>query len=189
MMKTKFFILFIVIVVLLVGGLGMFLGKGKSAKLDAFAQALKANGAEFYGAFWCPHCQEQKAEFGNSKKYLPYIECSNPDNSQKQICIDNKIESYPSWKFKNGVSINSDKEPLVCNQRAGDTVGDANSVCNQVSSEYFKTWIFPDYQFSIKSPVEPVKEGNIWKFDSSAIVSGKLPLSFLAEQIGYTLPQ
>lgn len=189
MMKTKIFILFIVIVVLLVGGLGVFLGKEKPSKLDAFAQALKANGAEFYGAFWCPHCQEQKAEFGSSKKYLPYIECSNGDNSQKQICIDNKIESYPSWKFKNGISIKSDKEPTVCKERTTETVKDPNDICNQISSQYFKTWFFPDYQFSIKSPVEPVKEGNVWKFDYSAIVAGKLPLSFLAEQIGYTLPK
>lgn len=188
-MKTKFFILFIVIVILLVGGLGMFLSRSKPSKLDGFAQALKANGAEFYGAFWCPHCQEQKAEFGSSKKYLPYIECSNPDNSQTKVCDDNKIESYPSWKFKNGLTIKSEKEPTVCSVRTGDTVQNPNNICDQISSQYFKTWFFPDYQFSIKSPTEPVKDGNNWKFSNEAITTGKLPLSFLAEQIGYTLPQ
>ena len=112
-MKTKFFIIFVVVVVLIVGGLGIFLNKPskESSKLDGFAQCLKQSGAEFYGAFWCPHCQEQKAEFGSSKQYLPYVECSNTDNTQKQICIDKKIESYPTWIFKDG-SILSGKQDL-----------------------------------------------------------------------------
>ncbi len=103
-MKTKFFIIFVVIVVLLVGGLGIFLNKDnfKPSKLEGFAQCLKSSGATFYGAFWCPHCQEQKAEFGSAAKFLPYVECSNPDNTQTQACIDKKIESYPTWIFKDG---------------------------------------------------------------------------------------
>ncbi|MFA6393186.1 MAG: hypothetical protein WCW54_03820 [Candidatus Paceibacterota bacterium] len=103
-MKTKFFIIFIVILVLLIGGFGVYMNKASSgpSKLDGFAQCLKTSGAEFYGAFWCPHCQDQKKEFGSASQYLPYIECSNPDNSQTQICIDKKIESYPTWIFKDG---------------------------------------------------------------------------------------
>ena len=103
-MKTNFFIIFVVIVVLTVGGLGVFMNRDsfKPSKLEGFAQCLKTSGAEFYGAFWCPHCQEQKKEFGSAAKSLPYIECSNPDNTQTQICIDKKIESYPTWIFKDG---------------------------------------------------------------------------------------
>ena len=103
-MKTKFFVIFIIAVVLLVGALGFFMNRdnSKSSKLDGFAQCLKQSGAEFYGAFWCPHCQAQKALFGSSKQYLPYTECSNPDNSQTQICKDKKIEGYPTWIFKDG---------------------------------------------------------------------------------------
>jgi hypothetical protein len=101
--KTKF-IIFIVLIVVIIGGLGLFnIFKTEApSKLDGFAQCLKSSGAEFYGAFWCPHCQEQKAEFGSSAKYLPYIECSNPDNTQTQVCIDKKIEGYPTWTFKDG---------------------------------------------------------------------------------------
>ncbi len=103
-MKTKFFVIFIVIVVLLVGGLGVFLNKDslKPSNLDGFTQCLKSSGATFYGAFWCPHCQEQKKEFGSAAKFLPYVECSTPDNKQTQICIDQKIEEYPTWIFKDG---------------------------------------------------------------------------------------
>ncbi len=72
---------------------------GPSA-LDGFAQCLKDKGAIFYGAFWCPHCQNQKALFGNSKKYLPYVECSTPDaRGQTDVCIKNGIKSYPTWVF------------------------------------------------------------------------------------------
>lgn len=103
-MKTKFFIIFVVIMVLLIGGFGVYMNRAssKASKLDGFAQCLKTSGAEFYGAFWCPHCQDQKKEFGSASQYLPYIECSNPDNTQTQICIDKKIESYPTWIFKDG---------------------------------------------------------------------------------------
>jgi hypothetical protein len=102
-MKTKF-IIFIVIVILIVGGFGFFMSKSSIGpnRLDGFAQCLKTSGAEFYGAFWCTHCQSQKALFGSSKQYLPYVECSNPDNTQTQACIDKKIESYPTWVFKDG---------------------------------------------------------------------------------------
>lgn len=112
-MKIKIFIIFTVIVILLVGGLGIFMSKlsSKPSNLDGFAQCIKASGAEFYGAFWCPHCQEQKAEFGSSKKYLPYTECSNTDNTQNQICKDKKIESYPTWIFGDG-SIQTGKMEL-----------------------------------------------------------------------------
>lgn len=103
-MKIKIFIIFVVVVILVIGGLGVFMNRSsfKSPKLDGFAQCLKDSGAEFYGAFWCPHCQEQKALFGSSKEYLPYIECSNPDNTQTQACKDKKIEGYPTWIFKDG---------------------------------------------------------------------------------------
>ncbi|MFA5827625.1 MAG: thioredoxin domain-containing protein [Candidatus Paceibacterota bacterium] len=102
-MQTKF-IIFIVLVVFLVGGFGIYTGtkSQNGGKLDGFAQCIKSSGAEFYGAFWCVHCQEQKTEFGSSKQYLPYIECANSDNTQIQICIDKKIEGYPTWVFKDG---------------------------------------------------------------------------------------
>ncbi len=81
--------------------------------LDQFATCLKDSGTKFYGAFWCPHCQNQKNMFGKSQKKLPYIECSTPDSSgQTQICIDNKIEGYPTWEFPNGERL-SGEVPLA----------------------------------------------------------------------------
>ncbi|HAE36973.1 MAG: Vitamin K epoxide reductase [Candidatus Nomurabacteria bacterium GW2011_GWF2_35_66] len=188
-MKTKFFVVFIVVTVIVVGGLGVFVNRDTSgpSKYDGLAKALKDKGAEFYGAFWCPHCQEQKAEFGTSKKYLPYIECANTDNTVKQICIDEKIEGYPTWRFKDGITINSEKEPLICEIKTDKNVGP--EFCKDRSSQYYRTWIFPDYGFSVRSPIDPIKDGIIWKFPSGAEASGKMPLSSLAEQIQFSLPQ
>lgn len=107
-MNSKKFIIFIIIVILLVGGVGFAFSKSNpatSGKYDQLAQCIKSSGAEFYGAFWCSHCKDQKADFGSSKKYLPYIECANPDNSQTQVCIDKKIEGYPLWIFADGERI------------------------------------------------------------------------------------
>jgi thiol-disulfide isomerase/thioredoxin len=69
---------------------------------DTFAECLGNAGAKFYGAYWCPHCQDQKKLFQNSKK-LPYIECSTPDGKgQTPVCIDAKITGYPTWEFIDG---------------------------------------------------------------------------------------
>lgn len=104
--KTKF-IIFIVLVIVIIGGFGIYTGLKPQGpgKFDDFAQCIKSSGAEFYGAFWCTHCQDQKDEFGSSQQYLPYIECSNADNTQTQICIDKKIESYPTWIFADGTNL------------------------------------------------------------------------------------
>jgi len=63
------------------------------SKYDAFAQCLAKAGAVMYGAAWCPHCQAQKAAFGNSFQYIKYVEC--PDNTQ--LCIDKGVQGYPTW--------------------------------------------------------------------------------------------
>lgn len=72
-------------------------------KYDAFAQCLKDKGAVFYGAYWCPHCQEQKKLFGSAVKLLPYVECSTANGQgQLQVCKDKNISGYPTWDFADG---------------------------------------------------------------------------------------
>ncbi|KKU91744.1 MAG: hypothetical protein UY23_C0001G0350 [Candidatus Jorgensenbacteria bacterium GW2011_GWA1_48_11] len=72
-------------------------------KLDAFAACLKTSGVVFYGAYWCSHCQNQKAMFGKSEDLLPYVECSNPSGTgQTAICTQKGIQGYPTWIFKDG---------------------------------------------------------------------------------------
>jgi hypothetical protein len=70
---------------------------------DAFAQCVGASGAKMYGAYWCPHCNDQKHMFGNSWRFIEYVECSLPDDKgQTDACITAGIRSYPTWEFKDG---------------------------------------------------------------------------------------
>src|SRR6476620_5024249 len=47
-------------------------------RYDRFAQCLKERNILMYGAYWCPHCADQKEKFGASFKYAPYVECGVP---------------------------------------------------------------------------------------------------------------
>lgn len=83
-----------------------FYSASQPGKYDAFAQCVTDSGATFFGAFWCPHCQDQKTMFGRSAKLLPYKECSTPDGqSQLQACTDEGITGYPTWEFADGSRI------------------------------------------------------------------------------------
>lgn len=100
-----------VIVLLVLGMVATVLVRSNSTppgpgKYDTFAQCLKEKGAIFYGAFWCPHCQKQKKLFGSSAQYLPYVECSTANGQgQLQICKDEDIQGYPTWKLADGTRI------------------------------------------------------------------------------------
>ncbi len=102
--RTKAYIFWCILGLAIIGGIFLLANtKRAPGKLDGFAQCLNAKGVKFYGAFWCPHCQNQKQIFNSSASYLPYIECSTPDaNSQLQMCNDKHIESYPTWEFADG---------------------------------------------------------------------------------------
>ena len=103
MPKKNIIITIIIITAVIALGVWWWQGSRQPGKLDDFAKCLDGKGAKFYGAFWCSHCQNQKAIFGSSKKYLPYVECSTPDsNSQLPICKGDNVNVYPTWKFSDG---------------------------------------------------------------------------------------
>lgn len=66
----------------------------------ALAKHLTATGAKKYGAFWCPHCYEQKQLFGKEAfKEINYFECDpQGKNPQREACIAAGIESFPTWE-------------------------------------------------------------------------------------------
>lgn len=87
---------------------------------DVFAKCISNTSTTFFGAFWCPHCHDQKGEFGNSAQYLPYVECSLPDASgQTQVCIDNKIQEYPTWQFPDGSRASGIQTLQTLSQKTG----------------------------------------------------------------------
>jgi hypothetical protein len=82
-------------------GLAYYLGNRTQHKYDGFAHCLSDRGVKMYGAWWCPHCQEQKEVFGASFEYVPYIECGVKGDlhAQSQVCKDEKVNHYPTWQF------------------------------------------------------------------------------------------
>jgi uncharacterized membrane protein len=74
------------------------------------AEHLRETGATMYGAYWCPHCCEQKQLFGQSAmKRLNYVECGEGGpNTQVDVCrgLAGEIEretgekfGFPTWKI------------------------------------------------------------------------------------------
>ena len=94
-----------------------------NGKYDAFAKCIANTSTTFFGSFWCPHCHDQKNEFGNSAQYLPYVECSLPDASgQTQVCIDNKIQEYPTWQFPDGSRVSGVQSLETLAEKTGCTL-------------------------------------------------------------------
>src|SRR5215470_200422 len=85
----------IAVIVAIAAGVGGFYYYRDQHKYDAFARCLGDRGLKMYGAFWCPHCKEQKALFRASFKYAPYVECGiegNASGGQTQVCKDAGIK-------------------------------------------------------------------------------------------------
>ena len=63
---------------------------------------LGETGAHFYGAYWCPHCQDQKEIFAASQHRLPYVECSpgGRNGPRAGACIEADIRNYPTWVIR-----------------------------------------------------------------------------------------
>lgn len=82
-------------------GVTYYLVHRSQHKYDAFAQCLGARGVKMYGAYWCPHCQEQKEKFDASFSYAPYVECGvkGDTHASAQVCKDEGIKHYPTWQF------------------------------------------------------------------------------------------
>ncbi len=68
---------------------------------DDFARCLNNHDVKMYGAYWCPHCSDQKALFNASFKYVNYIECGLPGTTSQlqQVCTDAGIKHFPTWQF------------------------------------------------------------------------------------------
>ncbi|MEO8494829.1 MAG: peptidylprolyl isomerase, partial [Planctomycetota bacterium] len=85
--------------------------EGEAAQdLVAFAKALAASGARFYGAAWCPHCTATKELFQDGADFLPFIEVTNLDTPVTLNAVGDgtntalnptgrPITSFPTWEF------------------------------------------------------------------------------------------
>lgn len=70
----------------------------------ALAEYLTSIDAKMYGAYWCPHCHDQKELFGSQAfRKIKYVECApEGKNSQAQLCQEQKanITGFPTWEIK-----------------------------------------------------------------------------------------
>ncbi len=82
----------------------VYLGlRKRGSRFDGFAKCLAAKPVKMYGAYWCPHCAEQKDMFESSFQYVPYVECGVPGSrDEAQACKDAGIKHFPTWQFADG---------------------------------------------------------------------------------------
>lgn len=74
--------------------------------LDGFAQCLTDKGYVMYGAYWCPHCKNEKKGFGPSAwERVTYVECT--DESKR--CMEAGITGYPTWIAPGGVRLEGEQ--------------------------------------------------------------------------------
>jgi thiol-disulfide isomerase/thioredoxin len=188
--KTRI-IIFVLILVAIIGLMTMVVrGSATAGKYSEFVTALKDSGAKFYGAFWCPHCQAQEKALDASRQTLEraglYIECSTPDGqNQKQICNDNRIESYPTWTFPNGLKITYAEEPAICEVTAQAS---EDASCKNVRSKIFRVRIFKGIGV-VASETDPTRVGDVWNFVPGSQLRGEIDLDVLAEQAGILSPK
>jgi glutaredoxin len=86
-----------------------------TSPLDNFAKCLSEKGVELYVLKTCPHCAHQKEMFGESLKYLKYIECSE----NYDLCIQKGIEAVPTWILPNGERLLGVQPLEVLSQKTG----------------------------------------------------------------------
>ncbi len=89
-----------------------------TAALEGFAECLTAKGVKMYGAYWCPHCQNQKEIFGDSFKHITYIECASNENLKKKTCEQAGIQGFPTWVFADGSRLEGEKSLEILSEKS-----------------------------------------------------------------------
>jgi len=118
-------VILVLLVVVIAFGFWLFKASTQQAysNLDQFAMCLSDKKVTMYGAAWCPHCQNEKARFGSSFKYVPYVEC--PENIQ--VCKDKGVEGYPTWIFGDGKKVEGEQGLEKLAQESGCALKQENS--------------------------------------------------------------
>lgn len=110
--------------VLVVVGLVVFaanntVGEDELSPYDEFAQCLTTSGVTMYGAWWCPHCENQKELFGSAFDSMNYVECSTAARTMNQTCKDAGIEGYPTWEFGDGSRLSGEQTMRTLADKSG----------------------------------------------------------------------
>jgi hypothetical protein len=93
----------------------------KVSTLDGFAKCLKSKGVRMYGAWWCPHCVNQKEAFGYAFQYVNYTECGEEGkpHSVNAQCKQAGIAHFPTWQFADGSRTEGELPLNVLSRKTG----------------------------------------------------------------------
>lgn len=69
----------------------------QSANYDSFAKCLTSKGFIMYGSQYCGFCNKQKESFGDSFRFINYVECSEEPGQTK--CREMNITGVPTWIY------------------------------------------------------------------------------------------
>ena len=89
--------------------------------MDRFAKCLADKDAVMYGVFWCDHCREQKTAFGDSFKYVKYVECVTTDAPRVLLpeCKAQGITHTPTWIFADGTKVEGAQSLATLAEKTG----------------------------------------------------------------------
>lgn len=103
-------------------------GEPQDGQYATIAQCLTDKGVKMYGAFWCPHCEDQKKKFGADFRYITYVECDpRGENADREACVEAGVERYPTWIFPGQEPLIGANEPEVLAQKANCEVPEATT--------------------------------------------------------------
>jgi uncharacterized membrane protein/Zn ribbon nucleic-acid-binding protein len=74
-------------------------------RLEPLAHHLTETGARYYGAYWCPACQQQNRLFRSAYEHLPYVECSPEGRHGRPAaeCVRAGVSNFPTWSVRGRV--------------------------------------------------------------------------------------
>ncbi len=106
-------------VLLLMSGAYGFGWYHRNHRYDGFAQCMASKQVRMYGAYWCPHCAEQKEMLGKSYRFL-YEECGvSGSHAEQQKCADLGVKLFPTWRFPDGTLAPGVFSPQDLSSRSG----------------------------------------------------------------------
>ncbi len=114
------FVTALVVIAVLVGGYYLY-ERYKPDPMAAFAKCTAQKGAKMYGAFWCPHCKDQKESFGKSFQFVNYVECAElgAPKVQLPVCKQANILHYPTWEFSDKSRLEGPQTMQTLSEKTG----------------------------------------------------------------------
>lgn len=106
------------------------------SELEIFTQCIADSGATFFGASWCPHCNEQKELFGETAVLLPYQECSIENTTQQnELCTLEGITEYPTWEFADESRVSGTQTFEALSEKTGCALPEIETVTEETDEE------------------------------------------------------